>query len=136
MDYNYDKLLERARSQIPREILEQKRFDIPDIELYTVGRKTIIQNFRDVAGTLNRTPHRILKYVTKGLATGGNLGGSRAILNGRFPQQRIADIIKDYAKEYVFCHECGKHDTHIIKHGRVHMLKCDACGARSSIRAF
>nr|1K81_A Chain A, PROBABLE TRANSLATION INITIATION FACTOR 2 BETA SUBUNIT [Methanocaldococcus jannaschii] len=34
----------------------------------------------------------------------------------------------------VICRECGKPDTKIIKEGRVHLLKCMACGAIRPIR--
>jgi len=136
MSYDYDELLERARSQLPKEIFEHKRFDIPDLEIITVGKRTIVRNFGDIAEALNRKPDHIMKFLTRELATAGDIEGRRAVFQGRFPDQKIVDRIQEYAREYVFCHECGKPDTHIIKQGRVHLLKCEACGARSSIRAF
>jgi len=38
-----------------------------------------------------------------------------------------------YAKEYVFCSECGKPDTKFLKEGSHLMLKCEACGSRKPI---
>ncbi len=136
MTYNYDELLDRARSQLPKEIFEHKRFDIPQLEMITVGKRTIVRNFGDLADAFNRSADRVLKYVTRELATAGDLEGRRAVFQGKFTEDKIMAIVNDYAKEYVFCHECGKPDTHIVKQGRVNMLKCEACGARSSIRTF
>ena len=136
MTYNYEELLERARSQLPKEVLEKKRFEIPRLELITVGKRTIIRNFGDIADTFNRDANHLMKYLTRELATAGDVEGRRAVFQGRFTENQIWDRINDYAKEYVLCHECGKPDTHIIKQGRVHLLKCEACGARSSIRSF
>jgi translation initiation factor 2 subunit 2 len=136
MTYNYDELLDRARSQLPKEIFEHKRFDVPDVEMITVGKRTIIRNFGDIADAFNRNANHMMKYLTRELATAGDIEGRRAVFQGRFPDEKIVNRINEYSKEYVFCHECGKPDTHIIKQGRIHMLKCEACGARSSIRAY
>ena len=136
MTYNYDDLLDRARAQLPKEIFEHKRFDIPEMEMITVGKRTIVRNFGDIADAFNRKADHIMKFLTRELATAGDIEGRRAVFQGRFPDQKIIDRINEYAKEYVFCHECGKPDTHIVKQGRIHMLKCEACGARSSIRAY
>ncbi len=136
MTYNYDELLDRARSQLPKEIFEHKRFDVPDVEMITVGKRTIIRNFGDIADAFNRNANHMMKYLTRELATAGDIEGRRAVFQGRFPDEKIVNRINEYSKEYVYCHECGKPDTHIIKQGRIHMLKCEACGARSSIRAY
>lgn len=134
MTYNYDNLLNRARSQLPKEVFEEKRFDVPNPDIITVGKRTIIRNFGDISNALNRSPDHVMKYLTRELATAGDVEGPRAVFQGRFPDRKIEGRLNEYTKEYVFCHECGKPDTHIMKQGRVSMLKCEACGARSSIR--
>ena len=136
MTYSYDDLLERARSQLPKEIFEKKRFDIPQLEMITVGKRTIVRNFGDLADAFSRKADHIIKFLSRELATAGEIESRRAVFQGRFTEQKIMELVNVYAKEYVFCHECGKPDTHIVKQGRVHMLKCEACGARSSIRSF
>jgi len=136
MTSSYDDLLERARSQLPKEIFEKKRFDIPQLEMITVGKRTIVRNFGDLADAFSRKADHIIKFLSRELATAGEIESRRAVFQGRFTDQKIMELVNAYAKEYVFCHECGKPDTHIIKRGRVHLLKCEACGARSSIRSF
>ncbi len=136
MTYNYDELLNRARSQLPKEVFEEKRYDIPDPRIITVGKKTIIRNFSDIANALNRDPDHVMKYLTRELATAADVKGGRAIFNGKFRDSKIMNRMEAYAKEYVFCHECGKPDTRLVKEGRVNLLKCEACGARSSIRSI
>ena len=136
MTYSYDDLLQRARSQLPKEIFEKKRFDIPQLEIITVGKRTIVRNFGDLADAFSRKADHIIKFLSRELATAGEIESRRAVFQGRFTDEKIMELVNVYAKEYVFCHECGKPDTHIVKQGRVHMLKCEACGARSSIRSF
>ena len=33
-------------------------------------------------------------------------------------------------KEFVYCKECGKPDTKLIKDERKYYIKCEACGAK------
>ncbi|MHA1988975.1 MAG: translation initiation factor IF-2 subunit beta, partial [Promethearchaeota archaeon] len=48
----------------------------------------------------------------------------------------IQKKIESYVKEYVLCKECGKPDTKLIKEGRITFLKCEACGAKSSVKSI
>jgi len=42
--------------------------------------------------------------------------------------------IDAYIKEFVYCKECKRPDTHIEKEGRIIFLKCEACGAKEYLR--
>ena len=58
----YENLLNRAIDQLPPEVFETKRFE--PVKAYSViqGNRTFIQNFKDVADSLNRDPQHVLKY--------------------------------------------------------------------------
>ena len=132
--YNYDLLLKRAISQLPEEVFKDVRFEVPPAESFVEGNKTVIKNFKDIAKIINRDIQFFAKYVLKEIGTAGDIEGQRLILQGKFGNYIINSKIKSFVKDYVLCSECGKPDTRIIKEGRIHFLKCMACGAMKPIR--
>jgi translation initiation factor 2 subunit 2 len=131
---DYKEMLKRARSQLPSEILEHKRFEVPKARISTIGMRTFIHNFKEVCDTLNRNPNHLLKFLSKELATAGTLQGARAMFQGRFTRQTIDRLIKRYVDEFVVCPVCKRPDTKIVKERRFYFILCEACGARSSTR--
>jgi len=134
MKKDYDELLKRARSQLPSTAFEHKRFEIPKPRSFVIGMRTIIQNFKEISDTLNRDPQHVLKFLSKEMATAGTLDGARALFKGKFGRTTVERLIKRYAEEFVTCPVCKRPDTKIVKEKRLYFLKCEACGARSSIR--
>ena len=106
---DYENLLNRAIDQLPPEVFETKRFE--PVKAYSViqGNRTFIQNFKDVADSLNRDPQHVLKYL-------------------------INERIDEYIEKYVICHECNRPDTKIIREDRIFILKCAACGAKAPLK--
>ena len=91
---DYENLLNRAIDQLPPEVFESKRFE--PVKAYSViqGNRTFIQNFKDVADSLNRDPQHILKFLLRELGTAGNLEGVRAILQGKFNHfNNLVDLV-------------------------------------------
>ncbi|HOQ18328.1 translation initiation factor IF-2 subunit beta [Methanothermobacter thermautotrophicus] len=131
---DYEKLLERAIDQLPPEVFETKRFEVPKAYSVIQGNRTFIQNFREVADALNRDPQHLLKFLLRELGTAGNLEGGRAILQGKFTHFLINERIDDYVNKFVICHECNRPDTRIIREGRISLLKCEACGAKAPLK--
>ena len=72
---NYERLLDRARQQLPPEVFERKRFEIPKSVIFVEGNRTIVRNFRDIASALNRDPQHLMKYLMRELATAGIIEG-------------------------------------------------------------
>ncbi|AEF96388.1 translation initiation factor IF-2 subunit beta [Methanotorris igneus] len=132
--YDYEALLKRAREQLPEDVFKDARFEIPEAEVFVEGSRTIIRNFKEIAKLIDRDVNYFAKYIMKELGTAGDLEGTRLVLQGRFSGYLVNSKIQDFLKEYVLCHECGKPDTKIIKEGRIHMLKCMACGAIRPIK--
>jgi translation initiation factor 2 subunit 2 len=129
----YAKLLDRAYASLPKTTGTGERFEIPRVVGIRMGRRTIIQNFGEISSRLNRDPHHLLKFLSRELATAASLDGARAIFQGRFDVQTVTRLLDIYAQRFVICPICKRPDTKVEKEGRLLFLRCEACGARSSI---
>jgi translation initiation factor 2 subunit 2 len=123
---NYRELLERARSQLPSDVREHKRFEVPKPQSYVIGMRTILSNFKEICDALNRDPRHVLKFFSGEMATA-------ATMQRKFKYDTFERLIQRYIKEFVVCPVCGRPDTKIVKDRRFLFLVCEACGARSSI---
>jgi len=133
LNEDYTKLLERAYSNLPKTVGTGERFEIPKVVGIRVGRRTIVQNFGDISSVMNRDPHHLLKFLSREMATAASLDGSRAIFQGKFDVGTVTRLLSIYAQRYVICPICNRPDTKIEKEGRYLFLRCEACGAKSSI---
>lgn len=131
---DYEKLLDKARNELPKNILNKERFDIPKIRGHIQGNKTVISNFHEISSTIGREPEHLLKYILKELATPGEFKGNLLILGRKLAASAINGKIEQYCKEFVSCKECGKADTKLIKEGRFAFVKCTACGAKHPVK--
>jgi len=134
MKYNYDELLKRACSQMPEVSLKRERMVLPRLLITTVGMRTIISNFKEVADVLDRDPQHILKFLTREMATAATFHDSRAIFQGKFQRDSFERLLQRYMDSFVVCPVCKRPDTKIVKEKRLAFLMCNACGARSSIK--
>jgi len=130
---DYAKLLERAYSNLPKTSGTGERFEIPKVVGIRMGRRTIVQNFGDVSSVMNRDPHHLLKFLSRELATAASLDGNRAIFQGKFDVGTVTRLLTIYAQRFVICPICNRPDTKMEKEGRYLFLRCEACGARSSV---
>lgn len=132
----YKELLKKAREKLPKSVFEKERFEIPKIRGHVQGSRTVLSNFLQIADILRRKPEHLLKYILKELATPGEIKKSGSVIIGtKASASRINEKIKQYANEFVLCQECGKPDTKIEKENNFSFLKCQACGARHSIKS-
>jgi len=134
MGLDYEEMLKRAYSKLPSKVFEWKRFDIPKPRCFTIGMRTILHNFKEICDILNRDPHHVLRFLSREMATAGNIDGARAVFQGKFPYDTLERLIKRYVDEFVTCPICKRPDTKIVKERRFYFLICEACGAKSSIR--
>ncbi len=133
---DYRELLKRAHDQLPPEVLEHKRFEIPRVRSGNVGMRTYIVNFREIAEALNRDPQHLLRYLSREMATAGTSDGARAIFHGKFKFDTLDSLVKHYAQEFVVCPVCKRPDTKVVKEKRFSFLVCEACGAKSSVKTL
>ena len=134
MSYNYDDLLKKACAQMPEVSAKRERLELPRLIINTVGMRTIISNFKDVADALDRDPQHVLKFLTREMATAATFQDSRAIFQGKFRADSFERLLQRYLESYVICPVCKRPDTRIVKERRLSFLVCNACGAKSSIK--
>jgi translation initiation factor 2 subunit 2 len=133
---DYDKLLDRARSQVPEDAFKRtgERFQVPEVQLIVQGNRSIWQNFQEIINILNRPGKEVLKFVSGQLGTAGNVEGGNALFNGKFTSELVDEVLNRYVDSYVICPVCTRPDTEIVKESGAYYLTCSACGARTSIR--
>ena len=134
MKYDYDELLKRACSKMPEVSLKHERLELPRLHITTVGMRTIISNFNEVADVLNRNPQHILKFLTREMATAATFQESQAVFKGKFRRDSFERLLQRYMESFVICPVCKRPDTKIVKEKRLSFLVCNACGAKSSIK--
>jgi len=134
MSFNYDELLKKACAQMPEVSTKRERLELPKLYINTVGMRTIISNFKEVAEALDRDPQHILKFLTREMATAATFQDTRAIFQGKFQRDSFERLLQRYLESYVICPVCKRPDTRIVKEKRLSFLICNACGAKSSIK--
>jgi translation initiation factor 2 subunit 2 len=135
MKFDYKELLKRGRSQLPPEVFERKRFEVPKPRSLTVGMRTVVHNFKEICDAFNRDPQHLLRYLSREMATAGTINGVRAIFQGKFSEDTIERLVQHYASAFVICPVCKRPDTRIVREKRLSFLVCEACGAKSSVRS-
>ena len=131
---NYEKLLERAKANLPEIKQTTERLELPKVTGHIQGNKTVISNFSMIAKTLNRDQNHLLKYLLRELASPGSIDGPRLILGRKISSSLINAKIEQYTNEFVLCPVCKKPDTVLKKEERITMMKCTACGAKNPVR--
>ncbi len=130
IDEEYLKMLERAYKVITPKV--ERRREIPRLQIMSEPKRTIIRGFADVAKRLNRDVTHMARFFIKELAVPGNVNenGDLVIYAERSP--RTLDVVYErYLKMYVICPVCGSIDTYLSREGRIYVLVCTACGART-----
>ena len=131
---SYKEMLEEARNKISTKVAKVSRLEVPESRTEIQGNRTFIVNFIDITNSIRRDPKHLAKYLFRELAKPGNIDGSRLILQGKVIKSLIEKKIENYIKEFVYCQECNRPDTHFEKEARLTFLKCEACGAKHVIR--
>jgi translation initiation factor 2 subunit 2 len=129
----YQKLLERAREQLPAVQTGGERFQVPEPDAMGDGKTTMIRNLQEIADKLRRPPEHIIGYLAREFGCPGVLDLPRGILKSRIAKDQLAQRIREYTEKYVICSECKRPDTHLVKEGKLTLLVCEACGAQRPI---
>lgn len=130
----YEKMLDRLYLSLPKQALSKERFEIPKVDSFLQGPRTVLKNFSALAKTVRREPRELYKFLTKELAVPIVIENERLVINGKFFPNQLQDTFDHYVKDYVLCHECQKPDTHYEERSGIRVLKCEACGAITSIK--
>ncbi len=131
----YEDLLNDAYKNIPEGLASGERFEIPKIESFSEGNKTIVRNFGSAVDSIRRKREEVMKYLSKELAVPVNIDGDRLILQRKFFGDLINKKFEDYVSAYVICKQCKKPDTHIEEKGHgLRNIVCEACGAMNPVK--
>ena len=136
----YEKMLDRLYLSLPKKALSKERFEMPVAESFIQGNKTTIKNFSGIMKAINRDSEQakrhIFKYFTRETGTSAVLEEGKMILNRKFSDIQVNNLLKAYIEQFVLCPECKKPDTHVMEKQGVKLLKCEACGAISSVKGL
>ena len=130
---SYDALLERARAQLPPIRTGGERFQVPEPDILSDGKNTLIRNFQEITGVLRREPAHLMGFLAREFGCPGVLDLPRGVLKSRLTRDQIGQRLRDYTTKYVMCSECKRPDTHLVKDGRLTLLVCEACGAQRPV---
>jgi len=131
---SYEEMLKEAREKLPKDIVKKRRLEIPKPKVLIQGNQTFITNFDEITNVLRRDPKHLSKFLFRELATPGHAAGGRLTLQGKVYSNLIEKKINSYVKEFVYCKECDRPDTKLVKEDRITFLVCEACGARQAVR--
>ena len=131
---DYEQMLAKAGHEMPQIVAEKHRFEMPKVQGYLQGNKTVISNFLQICSYFRRKPEHVLKFLLKELATPGDVRSGMLLLGTKVASAKINEKLLKYADEYVLCGDCGKPDTNIEKEKDVTLLKCTACGSKHPIK--
>ena len=132
---NYEELLKKAKKELPNTSEGGRdRFELVKPVVETQGKLTIIKNMSEIAKNIRREKTDIAKYLFSTLGVKGALSNDMLTLNGNIETSLIAKRLEDFTKEYVVCHECGKVDTRMTIEKKIAEIKCEACGAKKTIK--
>ena len=132
---SYLSLLRQARANLPENVGNKDRWALPRPEIIPEGRMTILRNFKEMLTSTRREQDHLAKFLLSQIGTAGSVDGDRLVFTGKVSNAKIQAALDDYVETYVRCAECGAPDTHIEKDARVHILRCEACGAHTPIKA-
>jgi len=130
---SYQALLARAHEKLPPIRTGGERFQVPDPDVMTDGKNTVIRNLQEITGVLRREPAHVIGFLAKEFGCPGVLDLPRGVLKSRLTKDQIGQRLRDYTVKYVICSECKRPDTHLQKEGRFTLLICEACGAQRPV---
>ena len=133
---DYDDMLDRAADETSDVTGTDERLDVPDPAVRQEGNVTVVENFQTLCNRLGREPDHLLQFLQREAGTSGHIDESgRARITGSFDADRLGEAVESYIEGFVRCPECGLPDTRLESEDTTTLLRCEACGARSSTGA-
>ena len=131
---SYQDMLDEAIEKLPKNSEKKDRLEIPKPKVSIQGNQTYIINFEEIANVMLRDPKHLAKFLCRELAIPGHIEGRRLILQGKAQESLIEKKIELYIKEYLYCKECNRPDTKLLKENRITFLLCEACGSKKAVK--
>lgn len=130
---SYEDMLSDASDVLAKATVSQERLKIPRAVTMEEGKVTVVRNFTDITGIINRDPKDVSKFFMKEFGIGVNVDGKRLIINRKVSEENFNNKLEQYLNVYVRCYECNSPDTEILREARTSLIVCKACGAQHPI---
>ena len=88
MGADYDQLLKRAKAALPQALSSGERFQVPEPDVVSEGKTTILRNFEAIVQAIRRDPNMVLTFLLRELGTAGAQDGPRVIFKGKVTADR------------------------------------------------
>jgi translation initiation factor 2 subunit 2 len=134
VEMEYERMLDRLYLSLPEQTKTKERFEMPAVKSHVQGNKTFIDNHSAILKLIHREEKHLIKFITKDLGVPTNAIEGKIAVTGKFSEQQITNSIHNYIKNYVLCKECKKPDTKFVEINNVKVMKCEACGAITSLK--
>ena len=134
--HTYKEMLDKAYENFPEVSKNTTRFEVPLGTGSLQGKKTIVNNLAQIASKLGRELPHLVKFLSKELATTSEIKQNSVVFVGKFNSALLNEKISKYVKEFVLCSQCSKPDTELIKDRNITFKRCEACGAKSTVRTI
>lgn len=106
------------------------RYKMPILSIKNIGKgngiKTELINIEDISRALSRDQESIMKFLAYELGT----IAKRNIINGKFDESILNDILDKYITKYVICNICENPETFFVIKKKILKTQCKACGKR------
>jgi translation initiation factor 2 subunit 2 len=134
---DYEKMLDRLYASLPESTKKHERFELPPVDSFIQGKKTIVRNFPALLKAINRDGKHLFKFIAKETATSAAIDdNNRLVLSGKFDRNQVNGLVESYVSQFILCPECKRPDTHVAERQGIRVLKCEACGATSSVKGL
>lgn len=117
------------------------RYKMPAIELRSQGRgngiQFVVENMRDVAVALCRSPEQLTKYFQTSLGNYGkfNTSDGSSVFTGNANIAQANQTLRSFIFGYVLCPDCGNPETRFELRDASLISTCAACGKASTIKS-
>jgi translation initiation factor 2 subunit 2 len=133
---DYAEMLKNAQALKPQSAKARERFEVPRVQGHAEGDKTVLANIPQIAQVIHREKTHLIKFITKELAVPSAMRSSEVVLGRKISSMTVNEKIKKYVDEFVFCPQCGGPDTELLREKKTAAIKCNVCGAKTTIRDF
>jgi len=134
---DYYELLEEAYEKLKKKgkIIEKGEgmIEIPLPKVSYHGKLTHIENIKEILDILRRDIKLFVKFLQKELNVSCKIENNIVIIQKNVPIDVIKSKIDKFIENFVKCPVCKKLDTVLIKKDRLLFIKCEACGAESTV---
>jgi len=131
---SYEDMLKELEENLPQNSEKNDRLEIPKPEIQIQGNQTFITNFEEIVSVMRRDPRHFAKFLFRELAKPGHIDGKRLMLQGKVFPKLVEKKLESYIKEFLYCNECNRPDTKLVKEGRIMLMICEACGSKKAVR--